>query len=64
VSFEPGSNNAVVSELHSKKQYSGIHLTSEEMQIDFSDEHFENARRPIAVSLEPDSNVTSERAGH
>jgi hypothetical protein len=53
-----------MSEQHSEKQYSGIHLTSEGMQIDFSDEHFENACGPISLSLEPDSNVACERAGH
>jgi hypothetical protein len=36
--------------------------TNDGMQIDESDEHFENAADSIRESLEPDSNVTLETA--
>jgi hypothetical protein len=49
---------------HSEKQWSPSISTEEGMQIDESDEHFENAYSPIDESLEPDSNVTVETERH
>jgi hypothetical protein len=47
--------------LHSAKQDSQILSTEEGIQIDESDEHFENAQRLMHERVEPDSNVSVER---
>jgi hypothetical protein len=52
------------SDSHSEKQLEQSFSTEEGMQMDESDEHFENADSSIQESWEPDSNATCERAVH
>jgi hypothetical protein len=47
--------------LQSEKQWREIIKTDEGMRIDSSDEHPENADSPSIESLEPASNVTTDR---
>jgi hypothetical protein len=47
--------------VHPEKQFSKTTSTDDGMQIDESDEQFENASRPIRDNAEPDSNVTEPR---
>jgi hypothetical protein len=63
-SLEFGSNLTLESVLHFLKQRSPSTSTDDGMQIDESDEHFENAPDSIRESLEPDSNVTLQSPSH
>jgi hypothetical protein len=60
-SLEPDSNVTVERDAHFAKQCLPIRSTVEGMQIDVSDEQFENAEWSIHESFGPDSNATVDR---
>jgi hypothetical protein len=55
-SFVPCSNVNDESDVHEEKEDSPRNSTAAGRQIDFNDEHSQNARASIRVSFEPDSN--------
>jgi hypothetical protein len=60
--LEFGSNANVEREMHQEKHFAPIISTDEGIQIDFSEEHRENAYSQIRTSLEFGSNITVSRA--
>jgi hypothetical protein len=63
-SLESGANLTTEREEQPKKQNPESRSTEEGIQIDESDEQFENAQGEIRESREPGSNVTAERDKH